>query len=54
MLFHQERPKLLPILLIIFGAALILNGLGLLKINFSIIFGLLLLLWGLSIFWKIR
>ncbi|HEX7456476.1 MAG TPA: hypothetical protein VF303_03350 [Candidatus Nanoarchaeia archaeon] len=54
MIFHHDGPRLLPILLIIFGIALILNGLGLLKINFSIIFGLLLLLWGISHFWKIR
>ena len=54
MIFHREGPRLLPILLIIFGVALILNGLGLLKINISIIIGLLLLFWGVSHFWKIR
>ena len=54
MLFHREDPKFLPILLIIFGVALILNGIGLLQINFTIIFGILLLLWGLSHFWKNR
>ena len=53
MIFHQDGPRLLPILLIVFGIALILNGLGVLNINFSIIFGLLLLLWGVSHFWKL-
>lgn len=54
MIFHREGPRILPILLIIFGIALILNGINLLKINFTIIFGILLLLWGMSHFWKIR
>jgi hypothetical protein len=54
MFFHQDRPRILPIFLIIFGVALILNGLGLLQISFSIILGLLLLLWGISLIWKIR
>lgn len=54
MFFHKEKPKFLPIILIIFGVALILNGLGFLKINFTIILGVLLLLWGSSHFWKNR
>ena len=54
MIFQREGPRILPIILIIFGIALILNGLNLLKINFTIIFGILLLLWGVSHFWKIR
>ncbi|OGY25215.1 MAG: hypothetical protein A2Z11_04000 [Candidatus Woykebacteria bacterium RBG_16_43_9] len=54
MIFHSEGPRMFPILLIIFGAALILNGLGLLNVNFSVIFGLLLLVWGISHFWKMR
>ena len=52
MFFHQEGAKTFPILLIIFGLALILNGTGVLNINFSVIVGLLLLIWGLSHFWK--
>jgi len=54
MFFHKQKPKFLPIILIIFGSALILNGLGFLKINFTIIFGVLLLLWGLSHFLENR
>ena len=52
MIFRHENLRVLPIILVIFGIALILNGLDLLQINFSIIFGLLLLILGLSIFWK--
>lgn len=52
MFFHHEGPRTLPIILIIFGIALVLNGLDILKINFSILIGLLLLIWGLSFFWK--
>lgn len=52
MFFHRESPGTLPIILVIFGVALILNGLEILKINFSILIGLLLLIWGLSFFWK--
>ena len=54
MIFHKEGPRIFPIVLIIFGIALILNGLELLKINFTIILGILLLFWGISHFWKIR
>ncbi len=54
MIFHHEGSRLIPILLIIFGIALILNGLGLLKISFSVIIGLLLLVWGVSQLWKFR
>ena len=54
MFFHSDGPKMFPILLVIFGVALILNGLELLKINFSIIVGVLLLIWGVSAIWKFK
>jgi len=52
MFFRHEGPRTFPIILIIFGLALVLNGLDILKINFSILIGLLLLIWGTSYFWQ--
>lgn len=54
MFFHREGSRTFPIILLVFGIALILNGLDILKINFSILIGLLLLIWALSYFWKIQ